>query len=40
MLAGINFLKTNEKYVKVLKCLHKSLVFERVNDKNQIITAT
>ena len=40
MLATINFPKTNEKCIKVLKCLHKTLVFERVtNDKNHAIAA-
>ena len=34
MLAIINFPKINEKCMKILKYLHKTLVFERVNDKN------
>ena len=36
MLAIINFAKINEKCIK-LKCLHKILVFERVNDKHHTI---
>ena len=39
MLAIINFPKINEKYVKILKYLYKTLVFERVNDKNHAIAA-
>ena len=39
MLAIINFPKINEKCIKILKCLHKMLIFERVNDKNHT-TAT
>ena len=34
MLAIINFTKIIEKCIKILKCLHEILVFERVNDKN------
>ena len=37
MFAIINFPKIKERYIKILKCLHKSLVFERVNDKNHTI---
>ena len=37
MLAIINFAKINEKCIKLLKCLHKILVFERVNDKHHTI---
>ena len=39
MLAIINFPKINEKCIKILKYLHKTLVFERVNDKNHTIAA-
>ena len=39
MLAIINFLKINEKCIKILKNLHKTLGFERVNDKNYTISA-
>ena len=39
MLAIINFPKINEKCMKILKYLHKTLVFERVNDKNHTIAA-
>ena len=34
MLAIINFPKINEKCIKILEYLHKTLVFERVNEKN------
>ena len=27
------------KYIKILKCLHKILLFEMVNDKNHTIVA-
>ena len=37
MLSIINYPKFNEKCIKILKYLHKTLVFERVNDKNHII---
>ena len=37
MLAVINFPKVNEKCIKILKCLHKAFVFERVNAKNHTI---
>ena len=39
MLAIINFPKINEKCIEILKYLHKTLVFERVNDKNHTIAA-
>ena len=39
MLAIINFPKINEKCIKPLKCLHKMLVFERVNDEHHTIAA-
>ena len=39
MLAIINFPKINEKCIKILKCVHKILGFERVNDKNQTTAA-
>ena len=39
MLAIINSPKINEKCMKILKYLHKTLVFERVNDKNHTIAA-
>ena len=39
MLAIITFPEINEKCIKVLKCLHKILVFERVNNKNRTIAA-
>ena len=39
MLAIISFPKINEKCIKILKYLHKTLVFERVNDKNHTIAA-
>ena len=39
MFAIINFPKIHKICVKILKCLHKILVFERVNDKNYIIAA-
>ena len=38
-LAIIHFPKINEKCIKVPKCLHKILVFERVNNKNRTIAA-
>ena len=37
MLAIIDFPKINEKCIKILKYLQKTLVFERVNDKNHTI---
>ena len=37
MLAIINVPKMNEKYIRIFKCLHATLVFERVNDKNHTI---
>ena len=39
MPAITNFPKINEKYIKILKRLHKILVFERVNEKNHTNTA-
>ena len=39
MLAIISFPKINEKYIRILKWLHKILVFERVNHKNHTIAA-
>ena len=39
MLAIIIFPKINEKCIKILKYLQKTLVFERVNDKNHTIAA-
>ena len=39
MLVIIIFPKINEKCIKILKYLHKTLVFERVNDKNHTIAA-
>ena len=39
MLAIINFPKINQKCIKILKCLHKTLVSERVNDKKHTISA-
>ena len=38
MLAIVNFPKINEKCITILKYLHKTVVFERVNDKNYTIT--
>ena len=39
MLSIINFPKINGKCIKILKFLHKTLVFERVNDKNHTFAA-
>ena len=39
MLSLISFLKVNKKCTKILKYLHKNLVFERVNGKNHNIGA-
>ena len=39
MLAIINFPKINKKCIKILEYLHKTLAFERVNDKNYTIVA-
>ena len=39
MFAIINFPKNNEKCIKIIKWLHKTLAFERVNDKNHTIVA-
>ena len=39
MFAIINLPKANEKCIKVFKCQHKILVFERVNDENHTIAA-
>ena len=39
MLVIINFPKINEKRIKVLKCLHKILVLERVSDKSHTTAA-
>ena len=39
MLAIINVPKMNEKYIRIFKCLHATLVFERVNNKNHTIAA-
>ena len=39
MLVIITFLKINEKCIKILKCLHKRLDFERVHDKNHTTAA-
>ena len=39
MLAIINFPKINKKCIKILKRLHRTLVFGRVNDKNHTIAA-
>ena len=35
----INFPKINEKRIKILKSLHKILVFERVSDKSHTTAA-
>ena len=35
----INFPKFNGKCIKILKCLHKILVFEKVHDKTHTISA-
>ena len=35
MLAIIDFPKIDEKCIKILKYLHKTLVFERVNDNDK-----
>ena len=37
MLEIINSPKINEKCMKILKYLHETLIFERVNDKNHTI---
>ena len=39
MLVIITFLKINEKCIKILKCLHKMLDFERVHGKNHTTAA-
>ena len=39
MLTVINFPKINEKCIKILKYLHKTLVSEIVDDKNHTIAA-
>ena len=39
MLTVINFPKINEQCIKILKHLHKTLIFERVDDKNHTIAA-
>ena len=39
MLSIINFPKINEKCTISLKCLHKILVFEKVNEKKLTIGA-
>ena len=39
MFAIINFPKNNEKCIKIIKWLHKILVFEIVNYKNHTIVA-
>ena len=39
MLTVINFPKINEKCIKILKYLHKTLVFEIADDKNHTIAA-
>ena len=39
MRAIISFPKFNSKCIKILKCLHKILLFEMVNYKNHTIVA-
>ena len=39
MLTIITFRKTNEKCIKILKYLQKTLVFAKVNDKSHSIAA-
>ena len=39
MLAIINFPKIDQKCIKILKCLHKILMFQNVHDKNRTIVA-
>ena len=40
MLALINFPKIYEKCIKILKYLHKTLIFGRANDKNHTMRQT